>query len=246
MIQTTITDTCLELAIVRPERRNAITDDMFAQLDKALRSAQDNPACHAVIISGSEGHFSSGNELTEFQTPRGSGDSPAVAFLRTLASTDIPVIAAVEGHAVGVGVTLLQHCDFVYASETANFSLPFLSLGLCPEGASSLLLSRIVGPRRAARWLLLGRPFDAKEAFESGFITALVSRGQALAMARACATALAAQPNDAVRASKRLMRAHGRDEMMRAIDTERDAFNARLRSPEAQSAIKRFFDKQEA
>src|SRR5690606_3767813 len=161
MIVSRLEGSCMTLTINRPERRNALTGSMYQALDQGLQAAQADPACHAVILTGAGDCFTAGNDLSEFQATRSLTDSPALAFLRTLANVDVPVIAAVEGHAVGVGVTLLQHCDFVYAGETAQFSMPFVSLGLCPEGGSSTLLAQLVGARRANEWLLLGRRFDA-------------------------------------------------------------------------------------
>ncbi|MGB3288243.1 MAG: enoyl-CoA hydratase-related protein [Burkholderiaceae bacterium] len=233
---------CLTLTINRPERRNALTNAMYTELDHALQAAQADPGCNAVILTGTGGHFTAGNDLSEFQSKRGAGDSPALAFLRRLAGIDVPVIAAVEGRAVGVGVTLLQHCDFVYAAQDALFSMPFVSLGLCPEGGSSLLMARIAGPRRAAEWLLLGKSFDAAQARDSGLITATTAPGQALERARQTAAELARQPGQALRDSKRLLRRADRPALEQAFDAERDLFTQRLASDEAQAAFRRFFE----
>jgi enoyl-CoA hydratase/carnithine racemase len=243
MIKIVPGESCITLVIVRPERRNALTNAMYTDLDLALQSAQAEADCNAIILTGSGGHFTAGNDLSEFQTERGTGDSPALAFLRTLAGIDVPVIAAVEGRAVGVGVTLLQHCDFVYAADDALFSLPFVSLGLCPEGGSSLLMPQIAGARRSAEWLLLGKPFTAQEAQESGFITAVTPSGLSLDHARTVAEQLAAQPGQALRSSKRILRQAGKAALDRAFDTERDLFTERLRSEEAQAAFRQFFER---
>src|SRR3546814_4390746 len=136
-------DACVTLVIDRPERRNALTNAMYTDLDLALQSAQSEAGCNAIILTGSGGHFTAGNDLSEFQAERAAGDSPSLAFLRTLAGIDVPVIAAVEGRPVGVGVTLLPHCAVVYAADDALFNLPFVSLGLCPEGGSSLLMAKM-------------------------------------------------------------------------------------------------------
>lgn len=243
MITSSMDEHCLTLTINRPERRNALTGAMYQALDEGLQGAQQNAYCHAVILTGAGANFTAGNDLSEFQTMRGVGDSPALAFLRTLASVDVPVIAAIEGHAVGVGVTLLQHCDFVYAGDTAQFSMPFVALGLCPEGGSSMLMSRLAGPRRSAEWLLLGKPFNAAQACESGFITAALPAGQALKQAQATAHELGKQPGQALRISKRMLYQSQHAELMRTFDTERDHFNERLKSDEAQAAFGRFFEK---
>lgn len=229
----------LEILIDRPERRNALTDAMYRDIERALREADADPACAAVVLHGAGGHFTAGNDLAEFQTPQDSREVGSIAFLHTLASVDVPVIAAVRGQAVGVGVTLLLHCDFVYAAADAVFRLPFVSLGLCPEGASSLLLPRIAGERRAAQWLLGAEPFGAEDALAGQLLTALAD--DPLAAARARAQSLAAQPASAVRASKRLLREPGRAEVHRVLDTEAAVFFDRLQSPEAQAAFQRFF-----
>lgn len=229
----------LEILIDRPERRNALTDAMYRDIDRALREADADPACAAVVLHGAGGHFTAGNDLAEFQTPQDSREVGSIAFLHTLASVDVPVIAAVRGQAVGVGVTLLLHCDFVYAAADAVFRLPFVSLGLCPEGASSLLLPRIAGERRAAQWLLGAEPFGAEDALAGQLLTALAD--DPLAAARARAQSLAAQPASAVRASKRLLREPGRAEVHHVLDAEAAVFFDRLQSPEAQAAFQRFF-----
>ncbi len=229
----------LEILIDRPERRNALTDAMYRDIERALREADADPACAAVILHGAGGHFTAGNDLAEFQMPQNSRDVGSIAFLHALASVNVPVIAAVRGQAVGVGVTLLLHCDFVYATADAVFRLPFVSLGLCPEGASSLLLPRIAGERRAARWLLGAEPFGAEEALAGQLLTTLAD--DPLAAARACARSLAAQPAPAVRASKRLLREPGRAEVHQVLDAEAAVFFERLKSPEAQAAFQQFF-----
>lgn len=243
MIEITQARHCVEILINRPRQRNAINNAMYAELDAALRAAQADTACRSVIISGAAGHFTAGNDLKEFQVPRGDQDSPGLAFLRTLATLDVPVIAAVEGQAVGIGVTLLQHCDFVYAGASARFSMPFVALGLCPEGGSSLLMAQIAGARKAAQWLLAGRPFDAREACEAGLATALLPAGQALAGARAQAAALADLPAEALRLTKRMLGQAQRQALMQAFDAERDNFRQRLQSDEAQAAFRRFFER---
>ncbi len=244
MIVSSVEGSCTILAIDRPAQRNALTGAMYQALDQGLRQAQADPGCHAVILTGGSDCFTAGNDLGEFQgADRGISDSPALAFLRTLAAIDVPVIAAVEGNAVGIGVTLLQHCDFVYAGDTAKFVMPFVSLGLCPEGGSSTLMAQLVGARRAAEWLLLGKPFGAAEALESGFITAIAPAGLALTQARTVAAALDKQPGQALRISKRMLREPGRAALMHTFDTERDLFAQRLKSEEAQAAFRRFFDK---
>ncbi|MFV0284625.1 MAG: enoyl-CoA hydratase/isomerase family protein [Castellaniella sp.] len=229
----------LEILIDRPQRRNALTDAMYRDIERALREADEDRTCAAVILHGAGGHFTAGNDLAEFQMPQDSRDVGSIAFLHTLASVDVPVIAAVQGQAIGVGVTLLLHCDFVFAAPDAAFRLPFVPLGLCPEGASSLLLPRLAGDRRAAQWLLNAGPFDAAEALAGQLLTAVSDNP--VAAAQACAQSLTAQPVAALRASKRLLREPGRAEVHRVLDAEATMFFERLKSPEAQAAFQQFF-----
>lgn len=236
----------LILTIDRATQRNALSIEMYDQLRAGLQQAHDDPACHSVIITGTDGVFTAGNDLKDFQRPRPEGDSAALAFLRTLANVDVAVIAAVEGHAVGIGTTLLQHCDFVYADPSATFSLPFISLALCPEGGASLLLERIAGRRKAAQWLMLGERFGAQEAYAAGLVSAISEPGGTLTDAKATAAALAEKPIAALRMTKRMMREPGRPQLMAAFDKERDHFNERLRSEEAQAIFKRFFERRQA
>ncbi|MGB7400449.1 enoyl-CoA hydratase-related protein [Castellaniella sp.] len=239
MIRTQQNGPILEILIDRPERRNALTDAMYREIDQALKAANANPECTAVILHGAGGHFTAGNDLSEFQMPQNSRDVGSIAFLHTLADIDVPVIASVQGQAVGVGVTLLAHCDFVYADQTAVFRLPFVSLGLCPEGASSYLLPRLAGPRLAAQWLLHAQPFDAAQALEGHLIHSI--EDDPLATARACAKGLAAQPSAALRASKRLLKANDRPAVHQVLDAEAAVFFERLKFPEAQAAFQQFF-----
>lgn len=231
------------LTIDRAAQRNALSIEMYDALRVGVQQAHDDPNCHSVIITGSGGNFTSGNDIKDFQRPRPSGDSAGLAFLRTLANVDVAVIAAVEGHAIGIGCTLLQHCDFVYADDTATFSLPFISLALCPEGGSSLILEQLAGRRKAAQWLMLGEKFDVQEALEAGFVTAVSERGRTLADARKTADTLASKPIKALRVTKNMLREPGRPALMDAFDNERDQFKERLNSDEAQAIFKGFFDR---
>ncbi|WP_260986095.1 enoyl-CoA hydratase-related protein [Bordetella genomosp. 13] len=235
----------LTLTIDRPERRNALHVAAYAELAAQLRRATDDDGLAAVILTGAGAHFTAGNDLRDFQAQadRPAGDSAGLAFLRALIDLDVPVIAAVEGYAIGIGVTLLQHCDFVHAAENATLRMPFAALGLCPEGGSSLLMARLAGARKAAEWLLLGRAFDAREACEAGLVTSVTPAGGALAAARATAAQLAALPAGALRTSKALMRRADRAALHDTLSVEADAFRQRLGTPEAQQAFARFFAK---
>ncbi len=233
----------LTLLINRPERRNALDIATYLLLAEHIHLAQDDNEIRAIVLSGTNNYFTAGNDLKDFQTPREPGDSAGLKFLRALVDCDLPIVAAVEGSAIGIGVTMLQHCDFVYAAETAEFKIPFVPLGLCPEGGSSLLMAQIVGPRRASEWLLRGRPFTGKEACASGFITATTAQGEALTEATAVATELAGLPPQALQLSKRMLKNIQRPAIHAAFDYERVLFTQRLQSEEAQTAFTRFFKK---
>ncbi|MCD0503167.1 enoyl-CoA hydratase-related protein [Bordetella petrii] len=233
----------LSLTINRPQRRNALDVATYTALAQQLRQANDDPDLSAIILSGAGEHFTAGNDLHDFQAGRPDGDSAGMTFLRALIATEVPVIAAVEGYAIGIGVTLLQHCDFVYAARNATLRIPFVALGLCPEGASSLLLPRLAGARRAAQWLLQGKAFNGDDAHQAGLATAATNPGQALEMARATAADLAAQPRSALRLTKSMMKRADRAAIVEAMEYEATQFSARLKTQEAQDAFARFLNK---
>ncbi|WP_338880838.1 enoyl-CoA hydratase-related protein [Achromobacter veterisilvae] len=233
----------LTLTIDRPDRRNALDIATYAALAEQIALASADQAVSAVILAGAGGHFTAGNDLRDFQAERGAGDSAGIAFLRVLTAADVPVIAAVEGYAIGIGVTLLQHCDFVHVAEGATLRMPFVALGLCPEGASSLLMPKLAGARRAAEWLLQGKAFSAQEAFEAGLATSVTPAGQALAAAQATAADLARQPPAALRLTKSMLRRPDRQAIQETLDYEAHQFRARLQTEEAQAAFAKFFKK---
>ncbi|MDO8694395.1 MAG: enoyl-CoA hydratase-related protein [Sheuella sp.] len=233
----------LTLTINRPERRNALDIATYLQLASHVSKAKLETDIRAIVLTGANNYFTAGNDLKDFQTPREPGDSAGLKFLRALVDCDLPLIAAVEGSAIGIGVTLLQHCDFVYAAENASFRIPFVPLGLCPEGASSTLMAQIVGPRRAADWILRGRAFTGSEAYASGFITGTTATGDALKQAMLVATELAALPPEALQLSKRMLKHAQRPTIHEAFDYELGHFTQRLNSAEAQTAFANFFRK---
>jgi len=233
----------LTLTINRPQRRNALDIATYLALAAQLRQATEDATLSAVILTGAGTHFTAGNDLRDFQADRPEGDSAGMTFLRALIATDLPVIAAVEGYAIGIGVTLLQHCDFVYAARDATLRIPFVALGLCPEGASSLLLPRLAGARKAAQWLLQGKAFEAEDAMQAGLVTAVAEPGQALAAARATAADLAAQPRSALRLTKAMLKRADREAITEALEFEAAQFRARLKTQEAQDAFARFLNK---
>ncbi|WP_313702256.1 enoyl-CoA hydratase-related protein [Achromobacter sp.] len=232
----------LTLTIDRQDRRNALDTATYAALTEQISLASADVTVSAVILTGAGEHFTAGNDLRDFQAERGTGDSAGLTFLRALTTADVPVIAAVEGYAIGIGVTLLQHCDFVHIGEGATLRMPFVALGLCPEGASSLLMPRLVG-RRAAQWLMQGKAFSAQEAVEAGLATSVTPKGEALAAAQATAADLARQPPAALRLTKAMMKRADRQAIQETLDYEAQQFRARLQTEEAQAAFARFFKK---
>ena len=232
------------IEIARPEKKNALTAAMYQAMADALRAAADDATVRAVLITGQPGVFTSGNDLEDFmQRPPQGADSPVAQFMRALLEIDKPVVAAVTGAAIGIGTTMLLHCDFVYVSDEARLATPFVSLGLVPEYASSLLMPTLMGQRRAAEKLLLGDPFNAETAVEVGLANAVLPAGEVVNHARRVAERFNALPPGAVRDTKRLMRRAGRDATLQAMSAEGEIFGTRLRSPEAKEAFQAFFEK---
>jgi enoyl-CoA hydratase/carnithine racemase len=232
----------------RPEKKNALTMAMYTAMSQALDAAREDKAVRAVLITGQPGIFTSGNDIEDFmQRPPGQGsesmDSPVFRFMQSLLACDKPVVAAVTGAAIGIGTTLLLHCDFVYVSDEARLAMPFVSLGLVPEFASSLLVPQLMGHRRAAEKLLLGDPFSAEQAVECGIANAVLPASEVLPYARRMAERFNALPPGAVREAKQLMRAPQREQMLQVIRSEGEKFGKRLRSPEAMEAFQAFFQK---
>jgi enoyl-CoA hydratase/carnithine racemase len=224
----------------RPDKKNALTRAMYAALAEAIQTASAEDI-GAVLISARGSAFTAGNDLHDFleNPPRGD-DAPASRFLRSLVLTDVPLVAAVRGPAVGIGTTMLLHCDVVYAAPSALFKLPFVDLGLVPEAASSVLLPRRIGRARTGAALFLGEPLDAQAALAGGIVTAIVPDDELDARAEAAARTIAAKPREAVRQTKRLLNAD-RDESLAAMRREGAAFTERLASDEARAAMSSFF-----
>jgi len=243
-IKTHTLDGVATIEIARPEKKNAITIAMYQQMADALYDAQLDSGVRAVLITGQPGIFTSGNDLEDFmKRPPQSEDSPVFQFMKALISCEKPVVAAVTGAAIGIGTTLLLHCDLVYVSDDARLAMPFTSLGLVPEFASSLMVPRLLGPVRAAEKLLLGDPFTAAEAVECGIANAVLPAAEVLNHARRVAERFNQLPPGAVRESKRLMRAALADQIVPVIQKEAEIFGQRLRSPEAREAFQAFFEK---
>jgi enoyl-CoA hydratase/carnithine racemase len=243
-VRVDVTDRVLTIALARPAKKNALTLAMYEVITAALARAKDDPQIRVVLVRGSEGCFTAGNDLADFmQRPPTSADSPVGRFLDLLVTHPKPIVAAVDGIAIGVGTTMLLHCDLVYATKDTRFQLPFVPLGLSPEAGSSMLLPLLCGHARAAELLLLGEPFDGARAYELGLVNRVVERDLLQAYAQERAAAIAALPPASVRLTKRLMRAPMRAQLEAAMQEEGNAFFERLRSPEAAEAMSAFFAK---
>jgi enoyl-CoA hydratase/carnithine racemase len=233
------------IEIARPEKKNALTAAMYQAMADALRAAQADPAVRAVLITGQPGIFTSGNDIEDFMSrpPSDGMDAPAFQFMFALVECDKPVIAAVTGAAIGIGTTMLLHCDFAYVSDEARLAMPFVSLGLVPEFASSLLFPQLAGHARAAEKLLLGDPFTGADAVEFGLANAVLPASEVVNHARRMAERFNSLPPGAVREAKKLLRGPQTEAIRRTIRTEAELFAARLRSPEAMEAFQAFFQK---
>ncbi|MET1067674.1 MAG: enoyl-CoA hydratase-related protein [Pseudomonas prosekii] len=235
----------LTLRLNRPDKKNALTRAMYVQLAEALSEADQSPEINAVLITGSAECFTAGNDIADFiEQPPSNLDSPVFHFMLSLLDCRKPVIAAVAGAAVGIGTTLLLHCDLVYVSRDARLRMPFVNLGLCPEFGSSLILPRLLGHAKAAELLLLGEGFSGEQAAAWGIATEALGSGEAaLAKAREMALRFEALPAEAVRISKQLMKAPDRELLRKVIEEEGALFTERLRSPEALAALSGFINR---
>lgn len=243
-IQFDVRDRIAHVVIDRLDKRNALTAEMYASLADAISAAESDPQVRVLYLHGSADCFSAGNDLKDFlERPPQGEEAPVARFLRTISTATKPIVAAVGGPAVGIGTTMLLHCDFVYATTAARFQLPFVSLGLVPEAASSLLLPASAGYRLAAELLLLGRPFTAEKALAAGIVTEIVTDQVLLEHGEQTAQALAALPPASVRLTKQLMKEGQAAAVAAQILRERDLFRAQLTSPEAREAFTAFFEK---
>lgn len=234
----------LSIVLNRPERRNAITVAMYAALAEAVRSAGSDGDVRLITIRGEGADFTAGNDLMDFlqeARPDAIDELPVGQFLLALAENEVPLIAAVQGNAIGIGTTLLLHCDLVLADAAARFKLPFVELGLVPEAASSLILPRLSGRRAAARMLLLGESFSAEEAEQWGIVSHVVPAGGLEEALSAVVATLSARPPEALRLTQRLLRAADRKEVGERIAVEGRHFGERLQSDEIKQAIAAFF-----
>ncbi|WP_431080992.1 enoyl-CoA hydratase [Pseudomonas thivervalensis] len=235
----------LTVRMNRPDKKNALTRAMYSQLAQALVMADSDPQVRAVLLTGASDCFTAGNDIIDFlEQPPNDLDNPVFQFMLSLLDCRKPVIAAVAGPAVGIGTTLLLHCDLVYVSRDARLRMPFVNLGLCPEFGSSLILPRLLGQARAAQLLLLGEGFSGEQAVAWGIATEALDSGEAaLAKAREVALRFESLPPDAVRISKQLMKAPDREQLRKVIEEEGTLFTQRLRSPEAVAALSGFINR---
>jgi enoyl-CoA hydratase/carnithine racemase len=234
----------LSIMLNRPDKKNALTAAMYQDMADAFFDAENDAAVRAVLIRAEGGAFCAGNDLEDFMsTPPAGQNAPVFQFLRAISGAKKPVVAAVGGAAVGIGTTMLLHCDLVYAAPSAKFSLPFVQLGLCPEAASSLLLPRLAGYQWAAEKLLLGESFDAAEAVNVGIVNRLLPAEELDGFASAQAKKLSALPASSLRVTKALMKGADARDVAARMEDEAEHFATMLVAPEAKEAFKAFFEK---
>lgn len=239
-----IEDGVLTLTLNRVSKKNSLTAAMYAELADQLVAAVADSAVRVVLIQGHETVFSAGNDLADFvNAPPAGADSPVFRFLHAISTCPKPVLAAVCGPAVGIGSTMLLHCDLVVAGDNAAFSMPFVNLGLCPEAASSLLVPQLMGYHRAAEALLLGEPFMAEAALESGWVNRVVPPTEANGVAQQWARKLAAKPLSAVLETKRLLKSGQAQSVADRMAAEGEMFRRMLNEPAAKEAFAAFFEK---
>ncbi len=242
-VNVTIVDGIQTIRIERADKKNALTQDMYSVLASSLNGAEDNPEIRVTVITGTADSFTSGNDLMDFlQNPSQDEEKPVIQFLYALANIRKPLVAAVNGLAVGVGTTMLLHCDLVYASSQATFSLPFVNLALVPEAASSLLLPKMLGHQRAAELLLLGDNFTPEKALAYGIVNEIVAPEDLEAAAMAAAGKLAEKAPEALRLAKSLLK-QDTDAVLKQMKAEGEIFGSRLVSAEAREAMQAFMEK---
>jgi enoyl-CoA hydratase/carnithine racemase len=234
----------LRVELNRPAKRNAMTSSMYLALADVFKDAVKDECTRVVLWHGAGDSFCAGNDVEDFlKNPPGPGESPQARLMNAFVNFDKPLIAAVQGAAIGGGTTMLTHCDFVYAGESAKFQMPFINLAVVPEFGSSCSLPARFGHIRAAELILLGLPFDARRAADLGFVTRVVADQDLLATASDTARKLAAKPAGALQASKRLLKQPFRDQIKAAIKAENEEFSVQVRSDDAKEAFTAFLEK---
>lgn len=238
------TDGVYVIQFNRPNKKNAFTAAMYQAMSEALAEAERDAAVRAILFMGDADAFTAGNDLEDFvNDPPMSPDAPVFRFMQAVTETAKPLVAAVAGNAVGIGTTLLLHCELVYAADNAKFALPFSKLGLCPEFASSFLLPQLAGYQRAAEALLLGEAFGAEEAYDMGLVNRVLPKDELFAFAQAQAGKLAALPAASVRTTKRLMKSQQQAIVAAQMAEEIRHFAAMLPAPAAREAVSAFLEK---
>ena len=236
----------LRIQFNRPEKKNAMTGSMYVALADLFNEAGDDDSIRVVVLHSAGDSFSAGNDLADFlKTKPGPGESPQAKLMNALVNFDKPIVAAVQGAAIGGGTTMLTHFDFVYAGESAKFQMPFINLGLVPEYGSSCSIPARIGHLRAAELIFLGIPFDAQRAFELGLVTRVVPDEKLLATATETAQKLAAKPATALQESKRLLKQATREQIRQAIKIENEQFGLLLQSADAKEAFTAFLEKRQ-
>jgi len=243
-IKTETQDGIARIEIARPEKKNALTAAMYQAMADAIAAAHDDGAVRAILIHGQPGIFCAGNDLEDFlNNPPAGLDAPVFRFMQALGTAEKPVVAAVNGAAVGIGTTMLMHCDLVYAADNAMFSMPFVSLGICAEFGSSMLVPLAAGYHKAAEKLLLGEPISAEEAVEMRIVNRLLPPGEVLAHATRQAQRFSALPPASVRATKRLMKSGWKTIVEKVIMDEGQTFAKMLAQGEAREAMSAFLER---
>jgi len=234
----------LRIQLNRPEKKNAMTLAMYIRLTDLLNDAAKDDQIRVVLWHGAGDSFSAGNDIEDFlKNPPGAGESPQARLIQALINFDKPIVVAVQGAAIGGGTTMLTHCDFVFAGESAKFRMPFVDLAVVPEFGTSYSVAARIGYLRAAELILLALPFDAKRAAELGLVTRVVTDQQLLPTATAVAQQLAVKPPAALQSCKRLMRSSARQLLERAVKLENEEFSVRVHSAEAKEAFTAFIEK---
>jgi enoyl-CoA hydratase/carnithine racemase len=237
-------DGVAHIRIERPEKKNALTAAMYIALADAFERAESDKSARVLLLQGSASCFTAGNDLQDFMNaPPRDETSPTIRYLKLLPKLRKPLVAAVAGPAVGIGTTMLLHCDLVYADPNTRFQLPFVNLGLCPEAASSFLLPQIVGYPRAAELLLLGDPFSAAQALEMGMINGITPAGEVIATATEKARQLAERPATSLLLTKSLLKRAQARQIEETMTEELAQFGERLTCPEAAEAFRAFFER---
>ena len=243
MVRAETKDRVARIELARLDKKNAITTEMYVQLADALAAAEADREVRAILIHGSRDCFTAGNDLSDFLKRPPGTKSPSWRFFEILPALQKPIVAAVGGPAIGIGTTMLLHCDLVYATAATRFQLPFVGLGIVPEFGSTYLLPLLAGYQRAAELLLLGQPFTAERALEVGIVTAVVPEAELLERAQKTAAALAELPPESIRLTKRLMKSAHAGAVKQQIAEEGRVFVERLASPEAKEAMNAFLEK---